>query len=166
VKDYEGIRRAHFIDKLSIRAIHRTLGYHRETICKAIVQAAPMPYTLEKPRDAPVIGPYKQRITELQESNKQKRKQRYTAYCIFKILRSEGYTGSEGAVHNYVSRKRRIEDYKDKYIPLEFAPGQDGQVDWGEAEAILAGERVTVQLFILRLNYFKARFVMSFPLQK
>ena len=31
---------------------------------------------------------------------------------------------------------------------------------------ILAGERVTVQLFILRLNYSKARFVMAFPFQK
>lgn len=68
-------------------------------------------------------------------------------------MRSEGYTGSEGAVHNYVSRERRKDDYKENYIPLEFDPGQDGQVDWGEAEVILAGERVTVQFFILRLDY-------------
>jgi len=65
VEDYEGIRRAYFVDKLSIRAIHRTLGYDRETIRNTIVQAAPMPYTLEKPRDTPVVGTYKQRITEL-----------------------------------------------------------------------------------------------------
>jgi transposase len=143
------------------------LGYDRETIRKAIVQAAPMPYNLAKPRDAPVIGPYKQRITELlKESKKQKRKQRYTTHRIFEILRGEGYTGSEGAVHNYVSRERRKDEYKEKYIPLEFDPGQDGQVDWGEAEVILAGERVTVQLFILRLNYSKVRFVMAFPFQK
>jgi transposase len=167
VEDYEGIRRAYFVDKLSIRAIHRMLGYDRETIRKAIVQAAPMPYNLAKPRDAPVIGPYKQRITELlKESKKQKRKQRYTTHRIFEILRGEGYTGSEGAVHNYVSRERRKDEYKEKYIPLEFDPGQDGQVDWGEAEVILAGERVTVQLFILRLNYSKVRFVMAFPFQK
>jgi transposase len=167
VEDYEAIRRAYFVDKLSIRAIQRMLGYDRETIRKAIVQAAPEPYRLARPRAAPVIGPYKQRIGELLvESKKQKRKQRYTAHRIFEILRSEGYTGSEGAVHNYVSRERRKEAYKEKYIPLEFDPGQDGQVDWGEAEVILAGERVTVQLFILRLNYSKARFVMAFPFQK
>jgi transposase len=167
VEDYEGIRRAYFVDKLSIRAIHRMLGYDRETIRKAIVQAAPVPYTLARPRAAPVIGPYKRRIAELlAESKKQKRKQRYTAHRIFEILRNEGYTGSEGAVHNYVSRERRKDEYKEKYIPLEFDPGQDAQVDWGEAEVILAGERVTVQLFILRLNYSKARFVMAFPFQK
>jgi transposase len=167
VEDYEAIRRAYFVDKLSIRAIHRMLGYDRETIRKAIVQAAPMPYTLERPREAPVIGPYKQRIAELlKESKKQKRKQRYTAHRIFEILRSEGYTGSEGAVHNYVGRERRKDEYKEKYIPLEFDPGQDAQVDWGEADVILAGERVTVQFFTLRLNYSKVRFVMAFPFQK
>jgi transposase len=143
------------------------LGYDRETIRKAIVRAAPMAYRLQKPREAPVIGPYKQRINELlKESKQQKRKQRYTARRIYEIVRGEGYAGSEGAVHNYVSRERRKGEYKEKYIPLEFEAGQDGQVDWGEAEVILAGERVTVQLFILRLNYSKARFVMAFPFQK
>lgn len=167
VEDYEGIRRAYFVDKLSIRAINRMLGYDRETIRKAIVQAAPLPYALGKPREAPVIGPYKQRIAELlKESKQQKRKQRYTAHRIFEILRAEGYAGSEGAVHNYVSRERRKDEYKEKYIPLEFDPGQDAQVDWGEAEVILAGERVTVQFFTLRLNYSKVRFVMAFPFQK
>jgi transposase len=167
VEDYEAIRRAYFVDKLSIRAIHRKLGYDRETIRKAIVQAAPMPYTLAKPREAPVIGPYKQRIAELlSESKQQKRKQRYTAHRIYELLCGEGYAGSEGAVHNYVSRARRKDEYKEKYIPLEFDPGQDAQVDWGEAEVLLAGQRVTVQLFILRLNYSKVRFVMAFPFQK
>ncbi len=167
VEDYEGIRRAYFIDKLSIRAIHRILGYDRETIRKAIVLAAPVAYTLEKPREAPVIGPYKQRIMELlKESKKQKRKQRYTAHKIYEILKSEGYTGSEGAVHNFVSREKRKEEYKDKYIPLEFDPGQDAQVDWGEADVMLSGKQVTVQFFTLRLNYSKARFVMAFPFQK
>ncbi len=167
VENYEEIRRAYFVDRQSIRAIHRMLGYDRETIRKAIVDAAPMPYTLKKPREAPVIGPYQQRIADLlAESKKLKRKQRYTAHRIFEILRGEGYSGSEGAVHNFVSRERRKDEYKEKYIPLEFDPGQDGQVDWGEAEVILNGERVTVQLFILRLNYSKARFVMAFPFQK
>ena len=167
VDDYEQIRRAYFVDGLSIRGIHRKLGYDRYTIRKAIVKAAPEPYKLKKPREAPVIGPYKERIAELlKESKQQKRKQRYTAHRIFEILRTEGYDGSEGAVHNYVSRQRAKEAYKEKYIPLEFDPGKDGQVDWGEADVILAGKRETVQLFVLRLNYSKVRFVMAFPFQK
>ena len=39
-------------------------------------------------------------------------------------------------------------------------------MDWGEAVAEIAGERQAVQVFILRLNYSKARFAMAFPFQK
>lgn len=42
----------------------------------------------------------------------------------------------------------------------------DAQMDWTETEVKLAGERVMVQLFLMRLNYFKVRFVMAFPFQK
>jgi ActR/RegA family two-component response regulator len=57
VEDFEAIRRAYFVDKLSIREINRRLGYHRRTIRKAIANPAPQPYTLKKPRDAPVTVP-------------------------------------------------------------------------------------------------------------
>ena len=50
---------------MSIRAIHRLLGYDRDTIRKAITHPAPQPYQLEKPRAAPIIRPYKQKIEEL-----------------------------------------------------------------------------------------------------
>jgi len=49
---------------------------------------------------------------------------------------------------------------------LEFDPGQDAQVDWGEAVVELNGERVTVQVFVMRLNHSRARFCMAFPFQK
>ncbi len=167
VDDYEKIRRAYFIEGLSIRAIHRQLKYDRETIRKAIVNPTPQPYQLSKPRPAPVLGPYKERIQELlEESDKQPRKQRYTARKIYQIIREEGYQGSEGGVHNYVSQQRKSRKRRKAYLPLEFDAGQDAQVDWGEAVVIMAGERTKVQFFTLRLNYSKARFVMAFPFQK
>ena len=87
VDDYEEIRRAYNLEHKSIRAIHRQMGYDRETIRKAIVNPAPDPYRLKKPREARVIGPYQQRITELlDQSEKQRRKQRYTAHRIYEIL--------------------------------------------------------------------------------
>jgi transposase len=167
VDDYEQIRRAYFVDKLSIREIHRKLGYSRELIRKAIVQSTPPPYTLKQSRAAPVLGPCKQRINELlKESDQQRRKQRYTAHRIYEILQSEGYRGSESAVHNYGSRQRNQRQIRESYLPLEYDPGMDAQVDWTEAEVILAGERVTVQVFLMRLNYSKVRFAMAFPFQK
>jgi hypothetical protein len=49
---------------------------------------------------------------------------------------------------------------------LEFDPGIDAQVDWGEAEVELAGVRVTAQIFVMRLCYSRRIFVMAFPTQK
>lgn len=167
VADYEQIRRAYFIDHMSIRQIHRDTGHSREFIRKAIAQAAPDPYTLNRPRAAPVLGPYQPRILELlDESDRQPRKQRYTAHRIFELIQAEGYPGSEGAVHNYVCRQRKQRKIQDRFLPLEFDPGMDAQVDWGQAEVELAGERVKVHLFILRLNYSRVRFVMAFPFEK
>ena len=167
VEDYEVIRRAYFVDHQSIRAIHRQMGFDRETIRKAITHAAPQPYQLKQPRIGPVLGPYQQRIKELlDESDQQRRKQRYTAHKIFELLQGEGYLGSEGAVHNYVCQERKKRKLRQSYLPLEFDPGQDAQVDWGEAEVEIAGKRSLVQLFILRLNYSRVRFVMAFPFQK
>jgi hypothetical protein len=39
-------------------------------------------------------------------------------------------------------------------------------VDWGEGVAIIAGERVKVQLFYMRLCYSRKLFMMAFPNQK
>lgn len=168
VEDYETIRRAYFLEHKSIRAIYRELGYDRETIRKAITHSAPQPYQLKQPRPAPVLGPYKTNIDQLlEDSDRQPRKQRYTAHRIYELLQEQGYPGSEGAVHNYVCQQRKKrKGKKDAYLPLEFDPGMDAQVDWTEAEVILAGVRTTVQVFLMRLNYSKVRFVMAFPFQK
>jgi transposase len=167
VEEYEQIRRAFFVEGLSIRAIHRKLQVDRETIRKAIVEPVPKPYQLNQPRAAPVLGAYKERIKALlDESEKQPRKQRYTARTIYKIIREEGYQGCEGGVHNYVCQQCKERKRKEAYLPLEFDAGQDAQVDWGEATVRMAGETVKVQFFSMRLNYSKPRFVMAFPFQK
>ena len=167
VDDYEEIRRAYFIDGLSIREISKQMQHGRAVIRKAIAQAKPEKYKLTHARQARVLAPYKLKIEELLATSEgNPRKQRYTGHKIYQLLQKEGYTGSEGSVHNYVSQQRQIRKQPEAYLPLEFSPGQDAQVDWGEVVVELAGERQTVQIFILRLNYSKARFVMAFPFQK
>ena len=138
-EDYEAIRRAYFIEGLSIRAIKRSLGYDRETFHKAIVSPTPQPYQLSEPRPAPVLGPYRERINELlDESDKMPRKQRFTAHKIYQMIRDEGYQGSEGGVHNYVSQQRKKHGHRKAYTPLVFDAGQDAQADWGEATVLMA----------------------------
>jgi transposase len=166
-EDQEEIRRAYFIEGKSLRQIARELGHSRKTVRKAIESAEPIPYTLKNPRPAPVLGPHMARIDELLEENERlPRKQRYTGHKIYEDIWAQGYRGSESSVRRYIAQRRREKKKRKVYIPLEFDPGTDGQVDWGAAMAIIGGERVTVQMFVMRLCYSRKLFVMAFPAQK
>jgi transposase len=167
VEDRERIRRAYFNENKSIRQIARETGHSRPTVRKAIQSAEPTLYTLKVKRSAPVLGPHKVRIDELlAESEQMPRKQRYTGHKVYELIEADGYTGSESTVRGYIAQQRRAKKKRKVYIPLEFDPGADAQVDWGEAFVDLAGERVKVQLFLMRLCYSRRLFVMAFPAQK
>ena len=167
VDDYEKVRKAYYVEGVSIRAISRKLGHSRKVIRKALEQAEPKGYQRKAPRNAPVLAPYQARIGELlKESDQLPRKQRYTGHKIYQILEAEGYRGSESNLHRYVSQQRSARKQRAAYLPLEFDVGQDAQVDWGEALVEINGKRQTVQMFVMRLNYSKARFVAAFPFQK
>ena len=167
VERREQIRRAYFVENKSIRKIARELHCSRDTVKKAIASPEGEPYTLTRPRSAPVLGSYTTRIDELMaESEQMPRKQRYTGHKIYELIQAEGYTGSESGVRRYIGQRRREKRRPKVYLPLEFDPGTDGQVDWGEAVAIIAGERVTVQVFVMRLNYSRKLFVRAYPTQK
>jgi transposase len=167
VEDYEALRRAYFRDGLTVRQIAKRFHHGRVVVRKALAEAEPQSYRLQAARVAPVLGPYKSRIDELVvESDRQPRKQRYTAHTIYKQVQQEGYQGSEIAVRRYVGQQRQLRQPRQAYLPLEFDPAQDAQADWGEAVVEVAGERVTVQLFVMRLNHSRVRFAAAFPFQK
>ncbi len=167
VDDYESIRKAYYLEGLSIREIGRRLHHSRRLIRKAIDHAQPEGYRLKESRSAPVLAPYKPKIEALLlESDQAPRKQRYTGHKIYQLLQAEGYQGCEGSVHNYVSQQRKVKKHHQAFLPLEFDAGQDAQVDWGEVVVEIGGERQRVQIFVMRLNHSKVRFVMAFPFQK
>ncbi|MHC4752296.1 MAG: IS21 family transposase [Planctomycetota bacterium] len=166
VEEIEQIRRAYFLENKSMRQIAREMEISRNTVRKALDRAS-WEYTLSKPRPVPVLGPYKERINELLAENARlPRKQRYTSHLIYQAIHSEGYTGAESTVRRYVGQQRREKKARDVYLPLEYDPGTDAQVDWGEAIVIMCGEPVTVELFMMRLCYSRRMFVMAFPFQK
>jgi len=167
VDDYESIRKAYYLEGLSIRAIGRRLHHSRRLIRKALDHAQPEGYQLKQERLAPILAPYKQKIEELLlESEQSPRKQRYTGHKIYQLLQAEGYSGSESNLHRYISLQRKAKKHRQAYLPLEFEAGQDAQVDWGEVVAEMGGERRKVQIFVMHLNHSKVRFVMAFPFQK
>lgn len=163
----ERMRRAYYLEKKPLRQIAREEGYCRETIKKAIADASPRTYTMTQPRPAIVLGAYQLRVEELLTENERlPPKQRYTAHKIFAILQTEGYTGSESRIRQYVGAWRHTHHAPKLFLPLEFEPGQDAQCDWGEAVAIIGGVRQTVQVFVMRLCYSRRTFVMCFPTQR
>lgn len=167
VEEREAIRRAYYVEGKKIRQIARELGCARQTVRKVISAMDGAPPVQTRARRAPVLGPYKKRIAELYaESERQPRKQRYTAKTIFKILKAEGYRGTLSTVGHYLAGLRREKRRPKVFLPLAFDPAEDAQVDWAEAVVIINGKRVTVQLFIMRLSYSRRVFMMAFPTQQ
>ena len=165
--DRERMRRAFHLEHKSIRQLAKEEGCSRDTVRRALALDPLKPYQLTRPKPAPVLGPYQLRIEALLRQNEQlPRKQRYTAHRIFEVIREEGYQGSESTVRHSIARSTRASSTPDVFLPLEFEPGQDAQVDWGEAQAVIGGQRKTVQVFLMRLCYSRRTFAMTFPTQE
>jgi transposase len=155
-----------FVDGHSIRQIARDGHHDRRTVRKALHDAGPPLYMLQEPRQKPVLGLFAARIDQwLKEDLTRPPKQRHTARRIYhRLIAEHGFTGGESTVREYV-RERRLRPL-DRFIPLAYAPGQDAQADFGEAQVVMAGQRRTVQFLCLRLCYSKVPFVIAFPHQR
>ncbi len=83
---------------------------------------------------------------------------------MYTILRGAeyGYQGAESSLRVYVGQLRKKARQK-MYVPLSYEPGEVGQVDFGEAEVIIAGELVKAQLFLIWLGYSGSTFVKAYP---
>ncbi len=161
------IRQAYYIEKKSQREIAAELGCSRNTVKKAIEHEQPFAYQRQQPANAPVLGPYQARLKQLVAANESlPRKQRYTSQRMYEMIRAEGYSGAESTVRYYVAQVRKASHPPQVYIPLEYEPGVDIQMDWGEAVVHLGGEAHTVKLFHLRWCYSRKGFVAAYPSEK
>lgn len=166
VEQQEQVRRAFYREGKSIRQIQRETGLHRETIRKALEGGVVRHYTLQRPRCSPVLDPVKPVIDQwLKEDESRPAKQQHTAKRIHERLTIEyGFEGAESTVRRYVGQRRK-QARMEVFLPLEYAPGKVGQVDFGEVQVSIAREQVTAQLFCLRLGYSKQPFVTALPSQ-
>jgi hypothetical protein len=133
----EAIRKEHFDEGEGIRRIAGKRRVHRRTVRAAIDSAIPPP---RQPtvREPPVLTAALRQVVDgwLTEDRKAPRKQRHTAKRVFdRLCREQGYTGAASAVRKYVSRrKREVGLSGEAHVPLTHEPGQEGEVDWYEAE--------------------------------
>jgi transposase len=162
VADYELIRSKFFLDEESVRAIAKELGHSRKTVAKALVHPIPPGYRRSEPRKRPAIERYRPMIDAwLEEDQSRPRKQRHTAERIYERLCDEhGYAGSASSVRRYVAWRKRGQG--EVFLPLCFAPGEEAQVDWGEATVIEQGVERKVQLFCMKLCHSHVVYVRAY----
>jgi transposase len=166
VEQFEQIRRDREREGLSIRALAERHGVHRRTVRQALAAALPPPRKRPERRPAPKLGAYRPLIDQwLIADREAPRKQRHTARRVWQRLVDEhGAEVSERQVSRYVRARRRElgEPVGEVFVPQVHEPGVEAEVDWGEAEVELAGQRRTVYLFLMRACYSGAAFVMAF----
>ncbi|MEJ2691203.1 MAG: IS21 family transposase [Deltaproteobacteria bacterium] len=166
---YEYIRTSYRVYQKSIKQICRETGHSRETVRK-VLRSEPFGYAPRVVQPYPVLGPYLQVIDQwLQEDKVRPRKQRHTAKRIYdRLVRELGFQGSDSTVRHYV-RKARMRlgvQVTPAFIPLEPECGQEGEVDWGAAIAIIAGEKMPVKFFCMRSKYSGKHFVRCYPCER
>lgn len=165
VELFEQIRRDHEREALSKRALAAKYGVHRRTVRQALESPLPPPRKRPVGRSAPALGPYRPLIDSWLESDRRvPRKQRHTARRIWRRLVDEhGAQVAERTVREYVAaRRRELGEPGEVFVPQIHQAGMEAEVDWGEADVLLAGRLTTVQLFFLRPCFSGAEFCMAF----
>jgi transposase len=167
VELFEQIRRDRDWEALSIRELARRHGVHRRTVRQAL--AAPLPPERRRPaREAPKLAPWRGLIDEWLEADRgAPRKQRHTARRVFeRLVEEHGAEISERTVRRYVHRRRReLGESGEAFVPQAHEPAAEAEVDWGEAQVVLRGQRTRVFLFHMRACHSGAGFVMAFGRQ-
>ena len=135
---YRRVRRAHFVEGMSIREAARVFGLHRSTVNKMLEYSAPPGYRREQPPRRPKLDPYKGVIDRILEDDQSlPKKQRHTARRIFDRLTDEhGFLGKYTIVKDYVRERRR--QTREMFLPLAHSPGHaqaDPSASSGQASA-------------------------------
>ena len=159
---YRQVRQAYYIHNKSIRDISRTHGLHRDTIRKMLLYSIPPGYQRSKPIRKPKLDPFIGIIDSyLKDDKNRPRKQRHTAKRIFERIQDEhGYEGGYTIVKDYV-REQRLRS-QEMFVPLSHPPGH-GQVDFGEALAIISGVQLKAHYFCIDLPQSDNLFVKAYP---
>jgi transposase len=127
--------------------------------------AVPPSYRRSKPPLRPKLDAFTAVIDAILEADRAApAKQQHTAKRIHDRLRAEhGFTGGYTIVKDY-GREQRTRT-REVFVPLAHPPGH-AQADFGEAVAVIGGERRKVHFFCLDLPHSDAGFVKAYPAER
>ncbi|MGH3995000.1 MAG: IS21 family transposase, partial [Pseudonocardiaceae bacterium] len=80
-----------------------------------------------------------------------------------RLVDEHGADVAQSTVRDYVRARKRSLGWPvgEVFVPQVHAPGIEAEVDWGQAEVDLAGERVTVHVFVMRASFSGAAFCQA-----
>jgi transposase len=151
--DWRQVHRLFHVERRSKADIARHVGLDRKTV-RAILQAeAWHPYTRAEAANTLLT----EHTTYLQSRAPQVQ---YSARILFQELRqSRGYRGSYETVKRFVRPLRDVEQAAERAtVRFETPPGQQSQIDWGQARIFYRSQPVTLHVFILTLGYSRRSF--------
>ena len=160
------IRRAHFVQGKSIKAICRELKVSRKVVRKVLRSGATAFEYERSVQPLPRIGPWKDDLERLLAGNESKSaRERLTLIRVFEELRGLGYEGGYDAVRRYARswQRERSASTADAYVPLSFAPGEAYQFDWSHEIVLINGVTVKVKVAHVRLCHSRMPFVRAYP---
>ena len=137
-----------------LRRLSREHHCHRRDVRQALLSATPPPRATRGFR-RPVVDRWKPVIHGYLEQDKTApREQRHTAHRIWVRLTEEhGAAVAERTVREYVAARRREQRLRtEAMVPQHHEPGQEAQMDFGEAAVDFPWGRETVDFFTMRAS--------------
>ena len=161
VELYAQVRYAVQIEGVSRREAARRYGIDPRTVAKMLAFSVPPGYRRSRRPARPKLDPFTGIIDSiLVEDEGRPRKQRHTSKRVFERLRDEhGYSGGITIVKDYVLARRLRR--REVFVPLRHDPGH-AQVDFGEAQAEIAGSECKIHFFAMDLPHSDACFVRAY----
>lgn len=152
------IRRLHDEEGESISAIARRMDLDRKTVRRCVRERDWRPYQRASKVDT-LLAPHAEWLRERASEV------RYSARILYQELKAQhGYAGSYETVKRFVAPLRELSN-SDALTQTRFetAPGQQSQVDWGQARVAFRQGPASVRIFVLTLGFCRRGFYWAYP---
>lgn len=132
----------------TVSAIARALDLDGKTIRASLHKAAWQPYQ-RAPQETRLLTAHDEFLQERAAAVD------YSAQILYQELRQQrGYTGSYATVRRYIRPLRDAACRADlTWTRFETAPGQQSQIDWGQARLWFGAQPVVRHIFVLTLGF-------------